>query len=303
VRCLRARPCGFRLLCFLPVACFSTGPLLRSHLVRPHVTVWALLVFARVVAAWACCGRVCSVGGWVGCLRYCPCSCGCLRFWCWRACLGVVGQCGPAALPRLACLRVHALVWACWRVRGSALAPLRAGCNSMGRDNVVPPHTAWRAVPGCCVARGERRGVWGARRVLTRARTHAERGIDGRERGSLVWVDSGGLAGGGGAGIPCWRAVPTRGRAKLTLLGRGRGALPAVACGFGSGGAWWLGGCAFGGGGSSFGCVGDAGGVALSPWWWVWVGGGGFPLVVGLGWWWRFPLGGGFGLVVAVSPW
>ena len=43
----------------------------------------------------------------------------------------------------------------CWRVRGSALAPLRAGCNSMGRDNVVPPHTAWRAVPGCCV-RGER---------------------------------------------------------------------------------------------------------------------------------------------------
>ena len=25
----------------------------------------------------------------------------------------------------------------------------------------------------------------------------------------------------------------------------------------------------FGGGAPSFGCVGDAGGVVLSPWWWV----------------------------------
>ena len=112
---LRARPCGgFALLCFLPVAHSATGPLLRSHLVRPHVTVWALLVFARVVAAWACCGRVCSVGGWVGCLRYCPCSLGVFALsWCWRACLGWWGSVAASApLPRLACLRVHALVWA-----------------------------------------------------------------------------------------------------------------------------------------------------------------------------------------------
>ena len=62
----------------------------------------------------------------------------------------------------------------------------------------------------------------------------------------------------------------------MPLLGRGRGALPAVVvvlavgarggCGF-----WW---------GRSF----------------LWVrvvvlGCGAFPLVVGLGWWWRFPLG------------
>lgn len=60
---------------------------------------------------------------------------------------------------------------------------------------------------------------------------------------------------------------PKPGGAKLTLLGRGRGALPAVVvvlvvgarggCGF-----WWW--CSFlwvrGRG---------AGGVALSPWWWV----------------------------------
>ena len=85
-----------------------------------------------------------------------------------------------------------------------------------------------------------------------------------------------GLAGGGGgAGIPCWRVVPIRGRAKLTLLGRGRGALPAVVW------FWWWGRvvvAGFGGGAPSFGCA-----------WWCWgvwrclrcvvgwVGGGDFP--------------------------
>lgn len=60
--------------------------------------------------------------------------------------------------PLHACLRAHALVWACWRVRGSALAPLRAGCNSMGRDMVVPPHTLLVVLSTVrCVARKERR--------------------------------------------------------------------------------------------------------------------------------------------------
>ena len=79
--------------------------------------MWALLVFARVVEEQACCGRVClRVAGfrvyargvfvWVFALLVLA------------RLLGVVGQCGPAALPRLACLRAHALVWACWRVRG-----------------------------------------------------------------------------------------------------------------------------------------------------------------------------------------
>lgn len=73
----------------------------------------------------------------------------------------------------------------------------------------------------------------------------------------------GGLAGGvRGAGIPCWRAVPTRGGAKLTLLGRGRGALPAVVAI-----SWWL----------------RLLVVALPPLLgaWVMLGRGAFPLVVG----------------------
>ena len=57
----------------------------------------------------------------------------------------------------------------------------------------------------------------------------------------------------------------------LALLGRGRGALPAVAAIFMVGARG--GGVAAGGGAPSFGCA-----------WWCW-GRGAFPLVVGLGWW------------------
>ena len=86
--------------------------------------------------------------------------------------------------------RVGALAWA---------VVLRAGLvGKVGRDMIVPPHTAWRAVPGCCVAWGERRGVWGARRVLTRARAHAERRGRGDGEGEPRGADRGGLAGGGG---------------------------------------------------------------------------------------------------------
>ena len=57
--------------------------------------------------------------GWLGFVfTRGACSCGCLRF------LGVGALVGwwdsvaaSAPLPRLACLRAHALVWACWRVR------------------------------------------------------------------------------------------------------------------------------------------------------------------------------------------
>jgi len=62
----------------------------------------------------------------------------------------------------------------------------------MGRDMIVPPHTAWRAVPGCCVAWGERRGVWGARRVLTRARTRRDGGEGSRVGRTVVaWLGAG----------------------------------------------------------------------------------------------------------------
>lgn len=92
----------------------------------------------------------------------------------------------------------------------------------MGAGQSCPAPIQRGAVP---IALRAREGLW----VLswcanTRARTRRERWGRGEPRGA----DSGGLGGAGGAGIPCWRAVPTRGRAKLTLLGRGRGALPAV---------------------------------------------------------------------------
>ena len=84
--------------------------------------MWAFLVFARVVEEQACCGRVCSVGGWGSCLRAGRVRLLVFALLVLARLLGVVGQCGPAApLPRLACLRAHALVWACWRVRGTAL--------------------------------------------------------------------------------------------------------------------------------------------------------------------------------------
>ena len=70
----------------------------------------------------------------------------------------------------------------------------------------------------------------------------------------------------------------------MALLGRGRGALPAVVVvlAVGARGGWGLGGgecvvvAGFGGGAPSFGCVGDAGGGAF-PLVVGWVGGNDFP--------------------------
>ena len=112
---------------------------------------------------WAC-----LLGGWLGLV----CSLWCLRF------LVLARQLGGGVLcvspPRLgARLALTCRVWARWRGRWFCVPGWSA---MLGRDMIVPPHAAWRAVPGCCVAWGERRGVWGARRVLTRARAHAERG-------------------------------------------------------------------------------------------------------------------------------
>lgn len=53
---------------------------------------------------------------------------------------------------------------------------------------------------------------------------------------------------------------------KIDTTGAGAGCAPGRGGSFGSGCAWWLGSWW---GAPSFGCVGDAGGVALSPWWWV----------------------------------
>ena len=98
--------------------------------------------------------------GWLGFVfTRGACSCGCLRALVLARLLGVVGQCGPAAPLAPACLvGAHALVWALLACAGWACAGWASGRPGMGRDNVVPPHAAWRAVPGCCV-RGER-GAW-----------------------------------------------------------------------------------------------------------------------------------------------
>ena len=111
MRCLRARVVCLRFVRAGRLL-FHGSPVALT-LGCAHTLLCGRFVFARVVEEQACCGRVCSVGGWVGCVRLGVCV-----FWVLARLLGVVGQCGPAApLPRLACLRAHALVWACWRVR------------------------------------------------------------------------------------------------------------------------------------------------------------------------------------------
>lgn len=212
---LRARPCGgFALLCFLPVAHSATGPLLRSHLVRPHVTVWALLVFARVVAAWACCGRVCSVGGWGCVFASGACSCGCLRF------LGVgalVGWWGafvsrrPFCLGLLACLLACSRLWCgrCWRVRGLCVPDGRRG-GQVGAGQRCPapycvalgcPAAAWRGEMG-----------WGrvgcSQGVNTSAHTQRDGGWEG---GGLVGRAVVAWAGAVGGSTRWWRQVPKAG--------------------------------------------------------------------------------------------
>ena len=79
---------------------------------------------------------------------------------------------------------------------------------------------------------------------------------------------------------------------KIDTTGAGAWCAPGRGGSFGSGGAWWL--RALGGGAPSFGCVGDAGGVVLSPWWWVglvvtiFLGG---VRGVGVEWWFGFGCG------------
>lgn len=65
---------------------------------------------------------------------------------------------------------------------------------------------------------------------------------------------------------PTWKRVAT-----LLVLNR-EGELPAGLCGLAGGGVSILVGALL-----PLGARGGAGGVALSPWWWAWVGGNDFP--------------------------
>ena len=77
--------------------------------------------------------------------------------------LGVVGRCG-SAVPFLlwlgwlrACLLAHALVWACWRVRGLCVClSLRAGVTVWGETTMSRP--IWRGA-GLLCAWGRREGL------------------------------------------------------------------------------------------------------------------------------------------------
>ena len=175
---------------FVPVApARHAGSRAHTSCLPTRYCVGAFCVRLGACLVGACCGRVCLrvvglrffVFAWVFAWVVC-------------ACLGVVGgvvPLPPLFLPRFACLRVYALVWA---LLACATLRLCVGVVAvMGRDMVVPPHAVWRALSGCYVAR--KRGV----RVLTLGvltRAH----ISGERRG---WWEIGppaglcGLAGGG----------------------------------------------------------------------------------------------------------
>ena len=247
-RCLRARlvcacpACpplwGFRLLCFMPVAPARArgSSCAYTSCLPTRSGVGALCVRLGACLVGACCGRVClRVAGFRVYAR------GVFAFWCLRALvlaclLGVVGQCGPAAPAPLAWLVLTPLVWACWRVRRPPF--LGEGVTVMGRDNVVPPHTAWRCPR--CVACKRRVGVlsWCAN---TRARAEREMRGRGDSWGGPWWPGRGlWVVARAGGNTRWWRQVPKAGGSKIDATGAGAWCAPGRGGSFGSGGAWWL---------------------------------------------------------------
>lgn len=260
---LRARPCG-GFACF--ASCRGAAPLFCAHTSLLAHALWrgresvCACGAAPVVGVFAC--------GWLG---FGVCATARVRvgvcvLWCWRF-GGVVGQCGPAAPApaRLGWLVLTSLVWACWRVRGWRVRGGRVGgLVGAGHGCPAPYCVAWATSVAPWRGR-ERRGVWGAPGVLTRA--HTQREV--RERGEPRGADGGGLAGGGGAYSWCVLLVHTTPPPGSAGGQRERGGEPPA------------------------GRVGLAGGggylflvVTLLPLGvWVVLGRGAFLLVVGLGWW------------------
>lgn len=102
----------------------------------------------------------------------------------------------------------------------------------MGRDMIVPPHTAWRCPR--CVACKRRVGAlsWCAN---TRARAEREEG-----EGSLVWRTVVAWAGPVALAYHVGEQCPPEGEQKFGTTGAGAGCAPGRGGSFGSGGAWWL---------------------------------------------------------------
>ena len=125
------------------------------------------------------------------------CSCGCLRALvlaqvCWGWWDSVVPP--PLCPGLLACLRAHAFGVGLLACAGYCAA----GATVMGRDMIVPPHTAWRCPR--CVACKRRVGAlsWCAN---TRARAERDEG-EGRLVGRTVvdWLGAWRFPLGGGVG-------------------------------------------------------------------------------------------------------
>ena len=139
---------------------FPRFPCCAHTWLRPHVTVWALLVFARVVEEQACCGRVCLRVAGVRVYARGVFAWGVCASWCWR----LLGVAGAVWLRPPLCPGLLACVLTLWcglvGVCAAGACGVGAWAVRLGRDNRVPPHTVWRAVPGCCV-RGEGEKGWG----------------------------------------------------------------------------------------------------------------------------------------------
>ena len=88
--------------------------------------------------------------GWLG---LGVCATARVRLWCLRALVCALAwgwwdnHCPAAPFAPLACLLACSRLWCgrCWRVRGTAFPDGRRAAL-LGRDNRVPPHTAWRGL-------------------------------------------------------------------------------------------------------------------------------------------------------------
>ena len=129
----------------------------RSHLVCPHVLVWARsLCSLGGVLAEACCGRVCSVGGWGWVFALLPVfACGVCVLWCVRSPGGGGTIIVPPLLPRLLgwCSRSGVGLLAC------AMLPWVRGVTVWGGTTLSRPITCVGGTARMLRARGRREGL------------------------------------------------------------------------------------------------------------------------------------------------
>ena len=150
---------GFRLLCFLPVAPARARGSSCAHTscLPTRCGVGALCVRLGACLVGACCGRVCSVGGWGLVFAFGACSpFGVCVLWCWRF-GGVVGQCGCVRPFASACLLACSRLW-CGLVGVCAAAACPMGGGRPGRGGTTVSRPIQRgAAPVAC--------AWKERRV------------------------------------------------------------------------------------------------------------------------------------------